>query len=72
MVNSGSSANLLASFALINPLKKINLDLEINLLSQLLVVHILMATCSMWFKPKFIDINPDTFCLNEELLKKRV
>ncbi len=72
MVNSGSSANLLASFALINPLKKNKLRPGDK--------FIIPTTCwstSLWplvqcgLKPKFIDINPDTFCLNEELLKKK-
>ena len=37
MVNSGSSANLLAFFALINPLKKGNLIKVMNVLFQLCV-----------------------------------
>ena len=72
MVNSGSSANLLASFALINPLKKNKLRPGDK--------FIIPTTCwstSLWplvqcgLKPKFIDINPNTFCLNEKLLEKK-
>ena len=72
MVNSGSSANLLASFALINPKKKNFLKPGDN--------FIIPTTCwstSLWplvqcgLKPKFIDVNINTFCLDENLLEKK-
>ena len=72
MVNSGSSANLLASFALINPKKNNRLKQGDN--------FIVPTTCwstSLWplvqcgLKPKFIDISIDTFCLDEQLLEKK-
>ena len=70
MVNSGSSANLLAAFALINPKKKNRLKLGDKFLVP--------ATCwstSLWpmiqcgLQPKFIDVNINTYCLDESLLK---
>ncbi len=72
MVNSGSSANLLASFALINPKKKNYLKPGDN--------FIIPTTCwstSLWplvqcgLKPKFIDVNINTFCLDEKLIEKK-
>ena len=71
-VNSGSSANLLASFALINPKKKNYLKPGDN--------FIIPTTCwstSLWplvqcgLKPKFVDVNINTFCLDEELIEKK-
>jgi len=70
MVNSGSSANLLAAFALINPKKKNRLKLGDKFLVP--------ATCwstSLWpmiqcgLQPKFIDVNINTYCLDESLFK---
>ena len=70
MVNSGSSANLLAAFALINPKKKNRLKKGDKFL--------IPTTCwstSLWpmiqcgLKPKFIDVNINTYCLDENLLK---
>ena len=70
MVNSGSSANLLAAFALVNPKKKNRLKRGDKFLVP--------ATCwstSLWpmiqcgLKPKFIDININTYCLDENLVK---
>ena len=70
MVNSGSSANLLASFALINPKKKNRLKMGDK--------FIIPATCwstSLWplvqcgLKPKFVDVNINNYCLDENLLK---
>ena len=72
MVNSGSSANLLSSFALINPKKKNHLKKGDK--------FIIPATCwstSLWpliqcgLKPKFIDVNINNYCLDESLLKKK-
>ena len=70
MVNSGSSANLLAAFALVNPKKKDRLKKGDKFL--------IPATCwstSLWpmiqcgLQPKFIDVNINTYCLDENLLK---
>ena len=72
MVNSGSSANLLASFALINPKKKNRLKSG----DKFLIPAICWST-SLWpliqcgLKPKFIDVNADNFCLDEKLLNKK-
>ena len=71
MVNSGSSANLLSSFALINPKKKNHLKKGDK--------FIIPATCwstSLWpliqcgLKAEFIDVNINNYCLDESLLKK--
>ena len=72
MVNSGSSANLLASFALINPKKKNRLKNG----DKFLIPAICWST-SLWplvqcgLVPKFIDVNIDNFCLDDELLNKK-
>ena len=72
MVNSGSSANLLSSFALINPKKKNHLKKGDK--------FIIPATCwstSLWpliqcgLKAEFIDVNINNYCLDESLLKKK-
>ena len=73
MVNSGSSANLLASFALINPKKKNRL----NSGDKFLIPSICWST-SLWpliqcgLKPKFIDVNQDNFCLDETLINRKI
>ena len=65
MVNSGSSANLLAAFAMINP-KKSN---KLKLGDQFLIPSLCWPT-SLWpfvqagLKPKFIDIDLNTFCID--------
>ena len=70
MVNSGSSANLLAAFALVNPKKKNRLKIGDKFLVP--------ATCwstSLWpmiqcgLQPKFVDVNINTFCLDENIIK---
>ena len=73
MVNSGSSANLLAFFALINPLKK-------NMLKKgdECIVPAICWSTSLWpilqagLKPKFIDVDKKTFSLNYETLKANI
>ena len=73
MVNSGSSANLLASFALINPKKKNKLKSG----DKFLIPAICWST-SLWpliqcgLKPKFIDVNRDNFCLDENLINEKI
>jgi len=71
MVNSGSSANLLAAFALINPKKD-------NFLKNgdEFIIQSLCWSTSLWplvqagLKPKFIDVNLKTFNIDyNELLK---
>jgi len=71
MVNSGSSANLLAAFALTNPKKKRRLKPG----DKFLIPAICWST-SLWpliqcgLKPKFLDVNINNYCLDEKLLKK--
>tara|TARA_Y100000816_G_C26071174_1_gene563466 strand:- start:215 stop:1456 length:1242 start_codon:yes stop_codon:yes gene_type:complete len=71
MVNSGSSANLLAAFALTNPKKKRRLKPG----DRFLIPAICWST-SLWpliqcgLKPKFLDVNINNYCLDEKLLKK--
>ncbi len=71
MVNSGSSANLLAAFALVNPKKKNKL-----IKGDKFIIPAICWSTSLWplvqcgLKPKFIDVNINNFCLDENLLKK--
>jgi CDP-6-deoxy-D-xylo-4-hexulose-3-dehydrase len=73
MVNSGSSANLLALFALINPKKKNRL----NQGDECLVPSICWST-SLWpviqagLKPKLIDVDINTFTINLNIIKKNI
>lgn len=73
MVNSGSSANLLALFALINPIKKNNLKVG----DECLVPAVCWST-SLWpviqsgLKPKLIDVDINSFSLNLETIKKNI
>ncbi len=67
MVNSGSSANLLAAFALVNPLKKNHL----NTGDEFLIQSLCWST-SLWpmvqagLRPKFIDVNTRTLNIEPE------
>ena len=71
MVNSGSSANLLAAFALVNPQKKRRLKR-----GDRFVIPAICWSTSLWpmvqcgLRPKFVDVNINNFCLDETLLKK--
>ena len=73
MVNSGSSANLLASFALVNPQKK-------NYLKQgdECIIQALCWSTSLWpivqagLIPKFIDVDLNSFNLNIKSLEEKI
>ena len=73
MVNSGSSANLLSLFALINPKKNNKLKSG----DECLVPAVCWPT-SLWpviqagLTPKLIDVDLNTFSLNLDLIKKNV
>ena len=73
MVNSGSSANLLAFFALINPKKKNRLKPE----DECLVPAVCWST-SLWpiiqsgLKPRFIDVELNTFSPSLKIIKKNI
>ena len=73
MVNSGSSANLLAFQCLINPYRKNRLKPG----DQVLVPSLCWST-SLWplvqagLKPKFIDVDLNTFSINFETVKKNI
>lgn len=73
MVNSGSSANLLALFALTNPKKKNRLKIG----DECLVPSVCWST-SLWpvvqagLKPKLIDVDLNSFSLSLEIIKKNV
>ena len=73
MVNSGSSANLLALYCLINPLRKKRLKKG----DECLIPALCWST-SLWpiiqagLKPVFADVNLDTFTLDLETIKKKV
>ena len=70
MVNSGSSANLLALFASINPLKKNKLKTG----DEVLIPALCWST-SLWpivqagLKPVFVDTDPKTLNISIEDLK---
>ena len=73
MVNSGSSANLLAMFALINPLKKNYLKPG----DECLIPALCWST-SLWpivqagLRPKFVDVDPMTLNISIDDLKKKI
>jgi CDP-4-dehydro-6-deoxyglucose reductase, E1 len=73
MTNSGSSANLLASFALVNPKKKNFLKTGDEFLIQALC-----WSTSLWplvqagLKPRFIDVNLKTFNLDINKVKSSI
>ena len=73
MVNSGSSANLLALFCLINPYKKNRLKK-----GDECIVPSLCWSTSLWpiiqagLSPVFADVNLETFTLDLETIKKNM
>lgn len=73
MVNSGSSANLLALQCLINPYRKKRLKLG----DEVLIPSLCWST-SLWpiiqsgLKPKFVDIDLDSLNINLNDLKKKI
>ena len=73
MVNSGSSANLLASFAACNPLRKNRFKPG----DEVLIPALCWST-SLWplvqsgLKPVFVDIDKDTLNVNPNLLIKKI
>ena len=73
MVNSGSSANLLATFAACNPLRKNKFKNGDEAL-----IPVLCWSTSLWplvqagLKPKFIDIDPKTLNINADFLISKI
>ena len=73
MVNSGSSANLLAAFAACNPLRKNRFKPG----DEALIPALCWST-SLWplvqsgLKPVFVDIDKDTLNVNPDLLIKKI
>lgn len=73
MVNSGSSANLLAASTIINPLRKNRLKAG----DEVLIPALCWST-SLWplvqnnLKPVFVDINIDDFNISIDDLKKKI
>ena len=73
MVNSGSSANLLAAFALVNPRKK-------NFLKRgnEFLIPVLCWSTSLWplvqagLKPRFVDVNVNNFNMDMDEFKKKL
>ena len=71
MVNSGSSANLLATFAACNPLRKNKFKT-----GDEAIIPSLCWPTSLWplvqagLKPKFADVNPSTLNVSADLIKK--
>ena len=73
MVNSGSSANLLATFALINPLKKGKLKRgDECLISSLCWSTSLWPIIQAGLIPKFVDTDPLTLNISITDLKKKI
>ena len=72
MVNSGSSANLLSAFALVNPKKESRLKP-----GDKFIIPAICWSTSLWplvqcgLKPEFIDVNINNYCLDESLLKEK-
>ncbi len=73
MVNSGSSANLLASFAACNPMRKNRFKLG----DEALIPALCWST-SLWplvqsgLKPKFVDVNPQTLNVDADQLIRQI
>ena len=73
MVNSGSSANLLATFAMVNPMKKNRLKSG----DECLIPSLCWST-SLWpiiqagLKPKFVDVDPETLNISLKDLEKKI
>jgi len=73
MVNSGSSANLLATFAACNPLRKNKFKRGDEVL-----IPVLCWSTSLWplvqagLKPKFIDVNPKTLNVDADNLISKI
>ncbi len=73
MVNSGSSANLLATFAMINPMKKNKLKPG----DECSIPSLCWST-SLWpivqagLKPKFVDVDPKTLNVSLKDLEKKI
>ena len=73
MVNSGSSANLLALAVAMNPLRSTHL----NTGDEVLVPAVCWST-SVWpilqqgLKPVFVDVDPDTLNIDLDSLKKKI
>jgi CDP-6-deoxy-D-xylo-4-hexulose-3-dehydrase len=71
MVNSGSSANLLSAFALVNPKKKKRLKP-----GDKFIIPAICWSTSLWplvqcgLKPEFIDVDKTNYCLDVNLLNK--
>ena len=71
MVNSGSSANLLSAFALVNPKKKKRLKP-----GDKFIIPAICWSTSLWplvqcgLKPEFIDVDRSNYCLDVNLLNK--
>jgi len=73
MVNSGSSANLLAAFALVNPRKK-------NFLKRgnEFLIPVLCWSTSLWplvqagLKPTFVDVDVNNFNMDMDKFKKKL
>ena len=73
MVNSGSSANLLALQCLINPYRKNRLKKDDEV-----IIPTLCWSTSLWpiiqsnLKPIFIDINPETLNISEKDIEDKI
>jgi CDP-6-deoxy-D-xylo-4-hexulose-3-dehydrase len=73
MVNSGSSANLLAAFALTNPKKRNHLKKN-----DMFLIPAVCWSTSLWpfvqagLRPVFLDVNINNFCLDEKKINNSI
>ena len=72
MVNSGSSANLLAFFGLVNPKNKKNKNNDECILPAICWSTSLWPIVQSGLKPVFIDVDLNTFNLNLDHLEKKI
>jgi len=73
MVNSGSSANLLAFFCIMNPKSVYSVKRNDEC-----IVPALCWSTTLWpiiqsgLKPKFVDVNRENFCVDYQTIKKNI
>lgn len=73
MVNSGSSANLVALSALINPWFKKRIKKNTEIITPAVTwATTIYPLVNLGLKPKFVDINLETFCMETDNLEKTV
>ena len=73
MVNSGSSANLLVTFAACNPMRNNKFKLVMKFLfRQYAGQHLCGPLVQAGLKPVFVDVDRDSLNVNSKLLIKKI